>query len=505
MIMKKIILCFVALMFMMFLPFSMMYGQMSTEEEMDTTLNRNDCVNTGTYTNINCPLGANWKNEAKAVVKIEMPLPNGECDNCTGSLVNTTLGENNDRHFILTARHCLRNDSPVSGWKFYWHYEYPECNPPYSALSEEIYTTGASVVSHGMVDNFFGDFALLKLNTDPAEAWDVTPYYLGWDASGDQSGSRKMIYHPAGNDKKIKSYSYTSGEWIFNKGSNLDMYYCNGVYMGGANCKLNAGNLNVAGGSSGAPLLSDNKLIVGLLSKGNDCLCIYSSKDLACNWFNIFCKFNYAWEGHCDVDSTERLKDWLDPINTGQTVLDGRAVCQKNIRLRHSLPREDYHAVDSVISKQEIDSGFTVSYKAGTEIVFMADTNGYGFHVQAGANFTAQIEPLDCNSINPPSFSSPREEEEEDVINFQLSKSQNSYKINLLPNPNSGTFQLETNFSLADISHLKITNMLGVSVYETQKITSNTIQLQTTPNGLYFVVIILKDGNLLTEKMMIQR
>ena len=76
--------------------------------------------------------------------------------------------------------------------------------------------------------------------------------------------------------------------------------------------------------------------------------------------------------------------------------------------------------------------------------------------------------------------------------------------FSIIPNPNSGTFQLETNFSLSEISNLKISNLMGVPVYEAQNLSSNTIQLQNSASGMFFVVIILKDGNMLTQKMMVQ-
>jgi hypothetical protein len=75
----------------------------------------------------------------------------------------------------------------------------------------------------------------------------------------------------------------------------------------------------------------------------------------------------------------------------------------------------------------------------------------------------------------------------------------------LYPNPNSGVFQLEANFPLSDIVHLKITTPLGISVYETKNLASKTIQLYHSASGMFFVVIVLKDGNVLTQKMMVQR
>jgi hypothetical protein len=64
---------------------------------------------------------------------------------------------------------------------------------------------------------------------------------------------------------------------------------------------------------------------------------------------------------------------------------------------------------------------------------------------------------------------------------------------------------LETNFPLSDFGNLKITNLLGVVVYETQNVTSNTIQLPAAASGQHFVVLVLKDGTVLSQKMMLQR
>jgi len=75
----------------------------------------------------------------------------------------------------------------------------------------------------------------------------------------------------------------------------------------------------------------------------------------------------------------------------------------------------------------------------------------------------------------------------------------------IIPNPNPGAFQIEANFPLSDIDNLKVVNPSGVPVYETQNLVSNEIQLLNAGSGLYFVVVILKDGTVLTQKMMLQR
>ena len=50
--------------------------------------------------------------------------------------------------------------------------------------------------------------------------------------------------------------------------------------------------------------------------------------------------------------------------------------------------------------------------------------------------------------------------------------------MNTLPNftilPNPGAFQLETNFPITNIVNLKITNLMGAPVYETQNVASKT-------------------------------
>jgi hypothetical protein len=45
---------------------------------------------------------------------------------------------------------------------------------------------------------------------------------------------------------------------------------------------------------------------------------------------------------------------------------------------------------------------------------------------------------------------------------------------------------------------------LGVTVFETQNVTEHTLQLQNSATGVFFVVMILKDGTVIRQKMLIQ-
>jgi hypothetical protein len=99
----------------------------------------------------------------------------------------------------------------------------------------------------------------------------------------------------------------------------------------------------------------------------------------------------------------------------------------------------------------------------------------------------------------PAPFFSPK------IENHEYSNNNVPPSFSIIPNSNPGNFQLETNFPLSEIDNLIIKNLLGVTVYEAQNLTSNIIQLQNSPAGQYFVVMILKNGNVLTRKMTVQR
>jgi len=161
----------------------------------------------------------------------------------------------------------------------------------------------------------------------------------------------------------------------------------------------------------------------------------------------------------------------------------------------------EYFASQTISSTQVIEEG-SVDYKAGREIILLS-----GFQVTPGAEFSALIEDIDCQYTISPQLNSSLvfSDEITDSQNIERKEVDNQKYFHIHSNPNPGTFQIETNFSLSDISNLKITNSLGATVYEVQNLFSNTIQLPTSVSGLHFVVAMLKTGTVLTQKMMVQR
>jgi len=113
--------------------------------------------------------------------------------------------------------------------------------------------------------------------------------------------------------------------------------------------------------------------------------------------------------------------------------------------------------------------------------------------------------PSSKSSNAEPNTSTPPDPSSSLIFNNIPPQENTTPSFSIIPNPNLGAFQIETNFPLSDIANLKITNSLGATVYEIKTPTSNTVQLPATASGQLFVVVRLRDGRMLTQKMMVQR
>ena len=230
--------------------------------------------------NVNCPEGADWQVEKKAVALIV----NGGFAACTGSLINNTA--NDGTPYFLTANHCLGNPNT---WTYYFNHESSTCSGSTGPTNNSI--SGGTL----LVNNGGADVALIELSSTPPSSWDVE--YAGWDASGATPENATGIHHPSGDVKKIcfeEDSPYTSSTG------------------GAAVWWIDAWELGVTEpGSSGSPLFDQNHRIIGQLY-GGAAACSGSVNNGA-----------YDFYGRFDVSWGLGVSQYLDPTNSGATVLDG--------------------------------------------------------------------------------------------------------------------------------------------------------------------------------------
>lgn len=240
--------------------------------------------------NVNCPMGEPWQNEKRSVARI---IDNG--DVCTGALVNNVLQDGTP--YFLTANHCYSTTSTT--WVFSFNWESPTCITPTSPIPENQTISGSTLKSRLAAS----DFCLFELSSKPPASF--KSYYSGWSALDVPSINSTIIHHPAGDIKKISfdtepsiSSGYGSGSANNNSHWRIDNYEF---------------ATTTEGGSSGSPMFDQNHRIVGQLHGGTaSCNSITS---------DFYGKVSRSWND--GTTPATRLKDWLDPLNSGLLVMDG--------------------------------------------------------------------------------------------------------------------------------------------------------------------------------------
>jgi len=256
--------------------------------------------------NINCPEGNNWQNHKRGVARMLMRVGNSYFW-CSGSLVNNTAQDGVP--FFLSAEHCGRNASPVDMmyWQFYFNYELPGCSPfGYPPLNLLV---GADLISLGPLSGG-SDFQLLKLRQAPPASW--RPFFNGWDRSNSGSSSGTGIHHPRGDVKKISTYNTmtNSASPLVSSQQMAPNSAWRVVWIATV-----SGHGVVEGGSSGSPLFNSDGLIIGTLTGGSSSCSNLNNPD-------YYGKTWYHWDKNGPTPETQ-LAPHLDPLNTGQTALQG--------------------------------------------------------------------------------------------------------------------------------------------------------------------------------------
>lgn len=211
---------------------------------------------------------------------------------CSGAMLNNTAQDGAPN--FLTADHCFRTD--INNWIIYFNYESPTCNPSADGPTN-LTITNASVLARWASS----DFLLIRLARNRPDG-PYIPRYMGWYRNDIAPTQSWGIHHPAGDVKKISH--------DFNQAVSSDW---NGV---GPNThwQVEWDEGITEGGSSGSPLFNTGSYVVGQLHGGlSDCVVETEETDK-------YGKLFTSWEG--DGTSSGRLRDWLDPLNTGAVSQD---------------------------------------------------------------------------------------------------------------------------------------------------------------------------------------
>lgn len=240
---------------------------------------------------VNCPLGDDWQIEKRAVAKM---LMGGGL--CSGALINNATGDGTP--YFLSANHCGGTGGGTIVFRF--NYESPTLSCATTSPSSEGPVTDNVNGAVTRASEATSDMWLLELNSVPDPSYEV--YYAGWNRSTSAAANVTGIHHPRGDVKKICYYN-SSPSSLDNSGQ----YWRIPDWTQGV----------TEGGSSGSPLFDENKRIVGQLWRG----AAACSGTVDNGRQDDYGRLDASWDDA--GGASKRLKDWLDPANSGVITVNG--------------------------------------------------------------------------------------------------------------------------------------------------------------------------------------
>jgi PKD repeat protein len=257
--------------------------------------------------NVNCPEGNNFRTAQRGVAQMYMII-GWSAGFCSGSLVNNT--SNNGTPYFLSADHCGEgaSTSNMNQWLFRFNWEAPSCtyntNTNPSPSREQV--QGCTKIASGPLDGG-SDFLLVRLSTTENNLKNIDAIYNGWRILG-SSTAGASIHHPAGDIKKISTYSSTLTTATY---YGYDHTGASSAHWLVTWTSTTSGHGVTEPGSSGSPIFDSNGLIMGTLSGGSSSCEEPTSPDL-------YGKMSYHWESN-GSNNNQKLEPWLDPSGTGNT------------------------------------------------------------------------------------------------------------------------------------------------------------------------------------------
>ncbi len=246
-----------------------------------------------------CPEGNGYRD----IIRSVGAYTRGGSDICSGSAMNNTAEDGSP--YFLTADHCGNSAGNAPSVVIYWNYENSTCRPPGSAASGGPGDGPLDQFSSGTIflDTSGGgtgggsDWTLLE--TDDPIPPEYSVFLNGWDRRDQATSSAITIHHPQVEEKRIS---------FENDPTSITSYLNDNPNPNGTHIRIADWDLGTTeGGSSGSPLFSPEKRVIGQLS-GGFASCTSQTPD---------------WYGRMARDMTTGLEVFLDPGNTGAEFIDG--------------------------------------------------------------------------------------------------------------------------------------------------------------------------------------
>ena len=250
--------------------------------------------------NVNCPEGDAYANQKRSVCRIYLVVEEG-IGFCTGTLMNNTSSDQTP--YVLSAFHCQDGFTPLYHmWRFDFDYAANDCQNPF--LEPGFASVVGSTLRSGWQAS---DFLLLELSTIIPNSFEV--YYNGWNRDGIPPDTSAIIHHPIGDIMKVSLMEESAIVFPGSIDWNNDVTTPPNHHFW-VPCTTGFFEL----GSSGCGYFNPSGQLIGQLHG--------HAVSPECNDSKAyFGRLSISWEG--GGSSVTRLRDWLDPEDTGATELEG--------------------------------------------------------------------------------------------------------------------------------------------------------------------------------------
>ena len=325
------------------------------------------------------PESDNWQNQIKGVVRLLLQEGGGQ-GWCTGSLINNTSLDCTP--YVLTAMHCAETSSTsdLNSSIAYFNYQRPNCGSGIASASQSMTGMTRRADSNDGGGNSGPDYLLMEMNNSIPTAYNV--FYNGWSNSTANATSGVSVHHPAGDEKKISTFTSSLSASGWGTGGT----HWRVIWAGTAN-----GHGVTEGGSSGSPIFNQNGQIVGQLTGGGSfCSQVPSPSP------DYYGRMSINWNTG-PKNPGDALKLWLDPTNSGVTTLDGTFVpcaaatydnsavntvnepvgyyCSLDVSPSIILKNNGLDEVTSIDLEYDIDGGATQNYNWTGSLVAGSSVN----------------------------------------------------------------------------------------------------------------------------------